>query len=66
MKWLILLIIFSGYNADLVCLQELDERLFLRDLQPTLEREGLEGFYDAKGGQVTEGCGIFFQKQKLR
>ncbi|XP_042861994.1 2',5'-phosphodiesterase 12-like [Penaeus japonicus] len=55
-----------GYNADLVCLQELDERLFVRDLQPTLEREGLEGYYDAKGGQVTEGCGIFFRKSKLR
>ncbi|XP_042233315.1 2',5'-phosphodiesterase 12-like isoform X2 [Homarus americanus] len=55
-----------GYNGDLICLQEVDEKVFHRDLIPALKSEGLEGFYAAKGGQVTEGAAVFFRQSKLR
>ncbi|XP_045599255.2 2',5'-phosphodiesterase 12 [Procambarus clarkii] len=55
-----------GYNGDLICLQEVDEKVFNRDLLPALGSQGLEGHYTAKGGQVTEGCTIFCRKNKLR
>ncbi|KAG0718713.1 2',5'-phosphodiesterase 12 [Chionoecetes opilio] len=56
----------SGYNGDLVCLQEVDEKMFLRDLKHTLRTEGLEGVYTAKGGTVTEGVALFYRLAKLR
>lgn len=55
-----------GYNGDIICLQEVDEKVFHRDLLPALNDEGLDGFYDAKGGQVTEGLAVFFRESKLR
>lgn len=57
---------FSGYNGDIVCLQEVDEKVFNRDLLPALRVEGLDGVYCAKGGQVTEGVAIFFRQTKVR
>lgn len=56
----------SGYNGDVVCLQEVDEKVFMRDLQPALRGEGLEGIYTGKGGSVTEGVALFYRQSKLR
>lgn len=56
----------SGYNGDLVCLQEVDEKVFMRYLQPALRTEGFEGIYTAKGGSVTEGVVLFYRLTKLR
>lgn len=56
----------TGYNGDLICLQEVDEKVFMRDLQHTLRNEGLEGIYTAKGGSVTEGVALFYRLSKLR
>ncbi|KAK8737192.1 hypothetical protein OTU49_004376 [Cherax quadricarinatus] len=55
-----------GYNGDLICLQEVDEKVFNRDLYPVLSSQGIEGYYTAKGGQVTEGVAIFCRRNKLR
>ncbi|KAG7153372.1 2',5'-phosphodiesterase 12-like, partial [Homarus americanus] len=55
-----------GYNGDLICLQEVDEKVFLRDIRPILMDRGFDGFYDAKGGEITEGLAIFFRRSKLR
>lgn len=56
----------TGYNGDLICLQEVDEKVFMRDLQGALRKEGLEGVYAAKGGTVTEGVALFYRLTKLR
>ncbi|XP_045623976.2 LOW QUALITY PROTEIN: 2',5'-phosphodiesterase 12 [Procambarus clarkii] len=54
-----------GYNGDVICLQEVDEKVFFRDIEPHLMNEGFGGFYDAKG-QISEGLAIFFRHSKLR
>ncbi|KAK7016428.1 Endonuclease/Exonuclease/phosphatase [Halocaridina rubra] len=55
-----------GYNGDIICLQEVDEKVFEYDLEPVLKSRGYESCYDAKGGQVSEGIAMIFQKSKLR
>ena len=55
-----------GYNSDLITLQECDRKVFLRDLQPLLEKFGLEGQFAKKGGQVDEGLATFFRRDKFR
>lgn len=55
-----------GYNGDLICLQEVDEKVFMHGLQGALRKEGLEGVYAAKGGTVTEGVALFYRLTKLR
>lgn len=40
-----------GYNADVLCLQEVDEKIFKHDLGPVLGANGLQGIHDKKGGQ---------------
>ncbi len=55
-----------GYNADIIALQEVDEKVFKGDLVPVLDQVGFEGAFERKGGQVSEGCAIFFHKSKFR
>ncbi|MCL4119593.1 UNVERIFIED_CONTAM: hypothetical protein GTU68_018115 [Idotea baltica] len=55
-----------GYKADLICLQEVDEKVFLRDLQPVLLNYGLEGVFKTKGGpSVSEGLATFYRTDKM-
>lgn len=56
----------TGYNGDVVCLQEVDEKVFMRDLKPALRSEGLEGLFSSKGGSVNEGVALFYRQVKLR
>lgn len=49
-----------------MCLQEVDEKVFLRDLEPALAEAGLDGHYTAKGGSVSEGIALFYRHDKLR
>ena len=55
-----------GYNADLITLQECDRKVFLKDLQPLLDKFGLEGQFAKKGGQVDEGLATFFRRDKFK
>ncbi|XP_064117001.1 2',5'-phosphodiesterase 12-like isoform X2 [Macrobrachium nipponense] len=55
-----------GYNGDLICMQEVDEKVFNYDLEPVLSNIGFEGHFDAKAGQVTEGLAVFYRTEKLR
>ncbi|XP_068201007.1 2',5'-phosphodiesterase 12 [Palaemon carinicauda] len=55
-----------GYNGDLICMQEVDEKVFDYDLEPVLSNIGFEGAFDAKAGQVREGLAVFYRKEKLR
>lgn len=53
-----------GYNADIVCLQEVDARIFKNDLTQVLE--DYEGVLTRKGGTVAEGVATFYAKRKFR
>ena len=53
-----------GYNADLLCLQEVDHKAFDLDLTPAL-RGDFEGDFAKKGGQVSEGCACFWRRRKF-
>ena len=54
-----------GYHADLVCLQEVDQKVFDLHLSPILATVGLEGYFVKKGGQVSEGLAIFWRSCRL-
>ncbi|CAG2066169.1 unnamed protein product, partial [Timema podura] len=54
-----------GYNADLICLQEVDSKIFDLDLTPVLGSVGYEGVFHRKGGTVSEGVACLFHKSKF-
>lgn len=55
-----------GYNSDIICLQEVQERVFEYDLFPILKEAGFDGFYTRKGGRRYEGLATFFKASKFR
>lgn len=55
-----------GYNADVLCMQEVDSKVFRHDLEPLFSSRGMVGEYSQKGGQVSEGTAVFYDNQKLR
>ena len=44
-----------GYNADVICLQEVDLKTFHRFIQPALKDKGYEGYHQQKSGMVYKG-----------
>ncbi|XP_054716022.1 2',5'-phosphodiesterase 12-like [Uloborus diversus] len=56
----------TGYNGDLICLQEVDRKVFHDDLCPVTEPHGLKGVLDLKGGQVAEGLACFYRTNKFK
>ncbi|GAB1598717.1 2',5'-phosphodiesterase 12-like [Argonauta hians] len=56
----------TGYNADLICLQEVDKKVFERDLLPDLSLFNFEGLLCLKAGQVPEGSATFYNKSKFK
>lgn len=58
--------LFLGYNADIICLQEVDRKVFNYDLQPTLDHLGYESNFSLKGGEVAEGLAFFFNKSRFK
>ncbi|CDW58385.1 endonuclease:exonuclease:phosphatase family [Trichuris trichiura] len=54
-----------GYKADLICLQEVDMRLFDGLWAPFLNEFGLCGNFHCKVGDITEGLAIFFNRDKF-
>jgi len=64
---LLLLKELSGYQADIMCLQEVDEKVFEHDLKPILGHNGhYEGVFSRKAGQVSEGLACFWNTEKFR
>ncbi|KAJ8951873.1 hypothetical protein NQ318_019849 [Aromia moschata] len=55
-----------GYNADLICLQEVDRKVYSHDLAPTLAHLGYDGDFTMKGGDVAEGLAFFFDRTRFR
>uniref|UniRef100_A0A8C1WYA1 Phosphodiesterase 12 n=1 Tax=Cyprinus carpio TaxID=7962 RepID=A0A8C1WYA1_CYPCA len=55
----------SGYNADIVCLQEVDKGAFVDSLSPALDAFGLDGVFRIKKRQH-EGLATYFRRSKLK
>ena len=58
--------LISGYNADIICLQEVDEKVFFKFLKPALELNGLAGVFQMKAGVIREGEALFYRTSKFR
>jgi 2',5'-phosphodiesterase len=54
-----------GYNADIMCLQEVDNKIFDGDLNPIFSQNEYEGAFSVKGGVVTEGLACFWNSDKF-
>lgn len=55
-----------GYKADVICLQEVDEKMFSQLLQPALKVYGYEGMYTNKAGAVREGSAMFWNSKRYK
>lgn len=56
----------QGYNSDIICLQEVDTKVFCSDLLTAMEATGFDGLFKEKGGEVREGSAIFFRRDRFR
>ncbi|XP_032598898.1 2',5'-phosphodiesterase 12 [Drosophila grimshawi] len=56
-----------GYKADLMCLQEVDLKIFEHDLRPVLEQSpyGYDGIMTPKGN-CAEGIAIFYRSSRFK
>lgn len=55
-----------GYNATIICLQEVDQKEFSRTFELYLKVYcHYEGVFAKKGGQVPEGLATFYQRDKF-
>ncbi|XP_064598396.1 2',5'-phosphodiesterase 12-like [Liolophura sinensis] len=54
------------YNADLICLQEVDRKVFINDIRPFFEMLGLESLHRSKAGEVNEGMVTCFRMSKFK
>lgn len=54
-----------GYQADLLCLQEVDKALFNYSLQPALDAFGYQGLFRLKGKQH-EGLATFYRASRFQ
>lgn len=56
----------TGYNADIICLQEVDTKIFELDLKPIFASLGFGAEFSKKGGQVSEGMACIYNKSKFK
>lgn len=54
-----------GYNADIICLQEVDCKIFNHYLKPLLLENGLQGVFYKKGKEVAEGLALFYRGNRF-
>lgn len=54
-----------GYNSDIICLQEIDSKVFRADLKVMMEEYGFDGAIKRKGA-MPEGLVTFYDTQKFR
>lgn len=54
-----------GYNADLMCLQEVDKGVFEESLSPAMDAFGFDGVFRMKEKQH-EGLATFFRRSRFR
>ena len=49
-----------SYNADIICLQEVDASIHNSLIYPVLRTKGYQGFYSNKATSQQEGCSLFW------
>lgn len=54
-----------GYNSDIICLQEVDTKIFREDLNLLMMEDGLNGSMQRKGA-MPEGMATFYDTRKFR
>lgn len=54
-----------GYNSDIICLQEIDSKIFHADLKIMMGEYGFDGALKRKGA-MPEGLVTFFDTKKFR
>ncbi|XP_076003276.1 2',5'-phosphodiesterase 12 [Genypterus blacodes] len=55
----------TGYNADIICLQEVDKGVFADSLVPAFDAFGLDGVFRIKDKQH-EGLATFYRRSKYK
>lgn len=55
----------AGYNADIICLQEVDKAVFTDSLSPALDAFGMDGTFRIKEKQH-EGLATFYRRSKFK
>ena len=45
--------VLSGYKGDILCLQEVDRKVYMRDLSPAFDLIGYGGLFAEKDGEVS-------------
>lgn len=55
-------IIVAGFNSDIICLQEVDRKIYDHDLLPSLSMLNYDGVYVTKN-EISEGLAMFFNER---
>ncbi|KAK5645863.1 hypothetical protein RI129_004327 [Pyrocoelia pectoralis] len=55
-----------GYNADVICLQELDKKIFINHIEPVFSTLDYSCAFQLKGGEVAEGLGCIYNNKRFR
>ncbi|GJQ66888.1 hypothetical protein Trydic_g7910 [Trypoxylus dichotomus] len=55
-----------GYNGDIICLQEVDRKVYTYDLEPVFSSLNYGSNFMLKGGQVAEGLACFYDNSRFR
>ncbi|XP_060536168.1 2',5'-phosphodiesterase 12 [Cylas formicarius] len=55
-----------GYNADCICLQEVDRKVYKYDLHPILSHLGYKSNFHLKGDEVAEGLAFFYNEKRFK
>uniref|UniRef100_A0A0N5BAH5 Endo/exonuclease/phosphatase domain-containing protein n=1 Tax=Strongyloides papillosus TaxID=174720 RepID=A0A0N5BAH5_STREA len=58
--------VLNDFNADILCLQEVDYKMQKRFLLPFLEKMDYDSYFVVKGSLVNEGVVISWKKSKFR
>ncbi|CAG9825169.1 unnamed protein product [Phaedon cochleariae] len=56
----------SGFNADIICLQEVDSIHYHNYLKPKFKEQQFSSTYNKKGNSIPEGLACFFRKSRFR
>jgi mRNA deadenylase 3'-5' endonuclease subunit Ccr4 len=54
-----------SYQPDIICLQEVDDHIFARLLQPVLKEYEYEGYFSCKASGQSEGCALFWSTRRF-
>lgn len=54
----------AGYQSDIMCLQEVDSKIFLFDLEPFFAEKSYSGYFKKKG-TTAEGLATFYDNQRF-